>query len=208
MKVWSDSFTNGSPIPGEYAFCVIDSAHHVKLSSNRNPHFAWSDVPAGVKSFAIVCHDPDVPSSPGDLFKDDREIPATLPRVSFHHWALVDIAPATRAIEAGSYSKEVTPRGKNGPAAINGTRQGINDYTNWFASDHDMSGDYFGYDGPCPPWNDSILHHYVFTLYALDLDRLPVEGKISAPEVLKAIEGHVLGQASIEGTYTLNPRLA
>ena len=33
-----------------------------------------------------------------------------------------------------------------------------------------MSGDYFGYDGPCPPWNDSIVHHYVFTVYALDVD--------------------------------------
>jgi len=208
MKLWSDSFTNGSPVPAEHAFCVIDPAHHVKLSANRNPHFAWSDGPAGTRSFALICHDPDVPSKPDDLFKDDREIPSTLPRISFYHWTLVDIAPATRAIEAGSYSKEVTPRGKNGPAAINGTRQGLNDYTGWFASDHDMSGDYFGYDGPCPPWNDSILHHYEFTLYALDIDRVPVEGKFAATDVLKAIEGHVLGQASLQGTYTLNPRLA
>ena len=33
MKLWSDSFTDGSAIPGEFAFCVIDAAHHVKLSS-------------------------------------------------------------------------------------------------------------------------------------------------------------------------------
>jgi len=99
-------------------------------------------------------------------------------------------------------------RGKNGPAAINGTRQGLNDYTGWFATDHDMSGDYFGYDGPCPPWNDAIVHHYVFTLYALDLDRVAVDGRFTANDVLRAIEGHVLGKASITGTYTLNPRLA
>ena len=39
----------------------------------------------------------------------------------------------------------------------------------WFASDKDMAGDYHGYDGPCPPWNDEIPHRYVFTVYALDV---------------------------------------
>jgi Raf kinase inhibitor-like YbhB/YbcL family protein len=208
MKIWSDSFADGSAIPGDYAFCVIDPANHVRLAGNRNPHLAWGDVPAGTRSFALICHDPDVPSKPDDLFKEDREVPASLPRVDFFHWTLIDVPAASRAIEAGSYSKEVTPRGKNGPAAINGTRQGLNDYTGWFATDHDMSGDYFGYDGPCPPWNDAIVHHYVFTLYALDLDRVAVEGRFSAGDVLRAIEGHVLGKASITGTYTLNPRLA
>jgi Raf kinase inhibitor-like YbhB/YbcL family protein len=208
MKLWSDSFDNGERIPGEFAFCVIDPAHHVKLSDNRNPHLAWSDAPAGTRSFVLVCHDPDVPSRPDDLFKEDREVPATLPRVDFFHWALVDIASAVRAIEPGTYSREVTPRGKNGPAAINGTRQAVNDYTGWFAQDHDMSGDYYGYDGPCPPWNDAIVHHYHFTLYALDVERVPLDGKFSAPDVLKAIDGHVLAKASLHGTYTLNPRLA
>jgi len=208
MKLWSDSFENGAPIPGEYAFCVIDPAHHVRLSDNRNPHLAWSEVPAGARSFVLICHDPDVPSRPDDLFKDDREVPATLPRVDFYHWVLVDLPAAVRAIDAGTYSKAVTPRGKNGPAAINGTRQGVNDYTGWFASDHDMSGDYYGYDGPCPPWNDAIVHHYHFTLYALELERVPLEGRFGAAEVLQAIEHHVLARASMHGTYTLNPRLA
>ena len=35
-----------------------------------------------------------------------------------------------------------------------------------------MFGDYYGYDGPCPPWNDELVHRYVFTLYALDVPRL------------------------------------
>ena len=91
MKVWSDSFSDGSAIPGECAFCIIDAAHHVKLSSNRNPHIAWSEVPAGTRAFALICHDPDVPSKPDDLFKEDREVPASLPRVDFHHWVLIDI---------------------------------------------------------------------------------------------------------------------
>jgi hypothetical protein len=208
MKLRSDSFKDGQPIPGEYAFCVIDPKSHVTLSGNRNPHLAWDDVPAGTRSFVVICHDVDVPSKPDDLFKDDREIPSTLPRVDFYHWVLVDVPASERAIAAGSYSKEVSPRGKAGPATPQGTRQGINDYTGWFAIDHDMNGDYYGYDGPCPPWNDSILHHYVFTVYALDIDRVPLEGKFTGPEVRKAIQGHVLAEATITGTYTLNPRLA
>jgi Raf kinase inhibitor-like YbhB/YbcL family protein len=208
MKLRSESFHDGQPIPGEFAFCVIDPKSHVTLSGNRNPHFAWSDAPAGTRSFALICHDVDVPSKPDDLFKDDREIPSTLPRLDFYHWVLVDIPASETSIPAGSYSKEVSPRGKAGPATPHGTRQGINDYTGWFASDHDMNGDYYGYDGPCPPWNDSILHRYVFTLYALDIDRVPVEGKFTGPDVRKAIAGHVLAQAAISGTYTLNPRLA
>ena len=208
MKLRSDSLQDGQSIPGEYAFCVIDPKSHVTLSGNRNPHLAWDDVPAGTRSFVLICHDVDVPSKPDDLFKDDREIPSTLPRVDFYHWVLVDIPAGASSIPAGGYSKEVTPRGKAGPATPQGTRQGINDYTGWFASDHDMNGDYFGYDGPCPPWNDSILHRYVFTLYALDVDRAAVEGKFTGPDVLKAIEGHVLAKAAITGTYTLNPRLA
>jgi Raf kinase inhibitor-like YbhB/YbcL family protein len=208
MKLRSDSFKDGSAIPGEYAFCVIDPKSHVTLSGNRNPHLAWDDVPAGTRSFVLICHDVDVPSKPDDLFMEDREIPSTLPRVDFYHWVLVDLPAGERSIAAGSYSKEVTPRGKAGPATPQGTRQGINDYTGWFASDHDMNGDYFGYDGPCPPWNDSIVHHYVFTLYALDVERAGVEGKFRGPDVLKAIERHVLAKAAITGTYTLNPRLA
>ena len=123
MKLWSDSFQDGQPIPGEYAFCVIDPKSHVTLSDNRNPHLAWDDVPAGTRSFVLICHDVDVPSKPDDLFKDDREIPSTLPRVEFYHWVLVDIPAGESSIPAGSYSKEVTPRGKAGPATPQGARR-------------------------------------------------------------------------------------
>jgi Raf kinase inhibitor-like YbhB/YbcL family protein len=208
MKLWSNSFTDGGRIPGEFAFAVADPAHHVKLSSNRNPHLAWSGAPAGTRSYALICHDYDVPSRGDDVNQEGREIPASLPRVDFFHWVLVDLPASMNAIDAGAFSHAVTPRGKSGPTAGHGTRQGINDYTGWFASDHDMEGDYFGYDGPCPPWNDSILHHYAFTLYALDLTRLPLEGKFGGADVRRAMEAHVLAQAHIMGTYTLNPRLA
>jgi phosphatidylethanolamine-binding protein (PEBP) family uncharacterized protein len=71
-----------------------------------------------------------------------------------------------------------------------------------------MQGSYFVYDGPCPPWNDSIVHHYVFTVRALDVASLPVAGNFGGADVRGAIEGHVLASAHITGTYTLNPRLA
>jgi len=70
-----------------------------------------------------------------------------------------------------------------------------------------MAGDYFGYDGPCPPWNDSILHHYEFTLYALDRAELELEGAVNVAALRAAMKDHVLAQATLMGTYSLNPEL-
>ena len=208
MKLSSQSFRDGERIPEEFLFGKIDPAHHVTLSANRNPHLSWEDVPIGTRSFAIVCHDYDVPSSGEDVNQEGREIPATLPRVDFFHWVLIDLPASITSIKAGEFSDGVSPKGKSGPATRHGARQGINDYTGWFANDGDMAGDYYGYDGPCPPWNDSLVHHYVFTVYALDVDRLPLMGKFAGADVRKVIATHKLGEASITGTCTLNPRLA
>jgi Raf kinase inhibitor-like YbhB/YbcL family protein len=205
MKLTSSSFADGAAIPVELAFCAPDAKTHATLSSNRNPHFAWSDVPAGVKSFAIVCHDPDVPSRADDVNQEGRAVAASLPRVDFFHWVLVDLAPSNASVAAGEFSSSVVPRGKPGPQAPRGARHGINDYTKWFAGDKDMAGDYYGYDGPCPPWNDERAHRYVFTVYALDVARLPVEGSFGGEDVRKAVRGHVLAEAAITGRYSLNP---
>ena len=211
MKFWSDSFKDGATIPGEFAFCVIDPHTHVALSANRNPHFAWSDVPAGAKSLALICCDSDVPSRGDDVNQEGKTVPADLPRVDFFHWTLVDLPVDVSAIAAGSFCDGVTARGKAGPqiaaSPLASARHGLNDYTGWFAGDADMSGDYFGYDGPCPPWNDSIMHRYVFTLYALDIAHLPVDGKFTGQQVRAAIRGHALAEAAITGNYSLNPSL-
>jgi phosphatidylethanolamine-binding protein (PEBP) family uncharacterized protein len=71
-----------------------------------------------------------------------------------------------------------------------------------------MAGRYFGYDGPCPPWNDSVVHRYIFTLYALDIRHLPVDGVFDGAQALSATSGHVLAQASMTGYYSLNPQFA
>jgi len=208
MKLESASFGGNQRIPGAYAFAVPHATDHVTLSSNRNPQLAWSGAPAGTKSFALICHDYDVPSKGDDVNKEGHSVPASLPRVDFYHWVLVDIPANMSAIAEAEFSDGVTARGKPGPEAKYGARQGLNDYTGWFAGDKDMGGNYFGYDGPCPPWNDEIVHHYVFTVYALDSARCAVSGAFKGAEVLKAIEGHVLAKASLTGTYTLNPKLA
>ncbi|MBI4195805.1 MAG: YbhB/YbcL family Raf kinase inhibitor-like protein [Betaproteobacteria bacterium] len=205
MRFGSASFGHNFRIPPEYAFCAPDRKTRVRMSQNNNPNLAWSDLPAGVRSLVVICHDYDVPSKPDDVNQEGRTIPASLPRVDFYHWVLVDLDPGTSPIKAGEFSDRVTPRGKKGPEAPRGTRQGINDYTMWFSGDKDMAGNYFGYDGPCPPWNDTIPHHYVYTLYALGVEKCPVTGIFKGPDVLAAIEGHVLAKASFTGLYTLNP---
>ncbi len=205
MQLTSSAFQDHQPIPGEYAFVVPDPQQHVTLSANRNPPLAWSGLPAGTKSLALICHDPDVPSKPDDVNQESRVVPAALPRVDFFHWVLVDLPPEPAAIQAGEFSDGVTARGKSGPVGPRGARQGINNYTDWFQGDEQMGGKYFGYDGPCPPWNDTRVHHYVFTLYALDVERCPVAGEFTGPEVLQAIAGHILAKASLTGTYSLNP---
>ncbi len=205
MKLSSKSFADMSPIPGEFAFAVPDPKTHVTLSKNRNPHLAWSDAPAGTKSFVVICHDIDVPSVGTDVNQEDRSVPASLPRVDFYHWLLLDVPATVTEIAAGSQADGVVPRGKPGPNAPGGMRHGINDYTGWFAGDGDMRGDYYGYDGPCPPWNDELLHRYVFTVYALDVPKLEVPGTLTGANVVAAMNGHVLDQARLTGTYTLNP---
>ncbi|HUG59375.1 MAG TPA: YbhB/YbcL family Raf kinase inhibitor-like protein [Candidimonas sp.] len=207
MKLTSESFSDQGAIPERNAFAKPDVQSHVLLAGNANPQLTWTGAPAAAQSFVVICLDPDVPSKPDDVNQEGREIPSDLPRVDFYHWALVDIPATTTSIAEGAYSDGITPRGKAGPLALDGTRQGVNDYTGWFAADRDMNGDYFGYDGPCPPWNDSIVHRYIFTVYALDIAELPFEGKFTGSDVISAIQGHVLAQASITGMYTLNQRL-
>jgi Raf kinase inhibitor-like YbhB/YbcL family protein len=205
MQLTSTALRDNHPIPGEYAFAVPDPANHVAFSDNKNPPLAWQDLPPGTKSLVLICHDPDVPSKPDDVNQEERTVPNDLPRVDFFHWVLVDLAPTPAEIAAGEFSDGVTAGGKPGPEASRNTRQGINSYSDWFAGDEQMKGAYFGYDGPCPPWNDSIVHRYIFTLYALDVAPCPIEGEFTGPDVRNAIQGHVLDKASLTGLYSLNP---
>ena len=205
MKLTSSSFGDQQVIPGDFAFCLPDPAHHVCLGRNLNPQLTWSDAPATTKSFAIICHDPDVPSKGDDVNQEGRSVPASLPRVDFFHWVLFDLPANLHEIKQGEFSKDVTPRGKPGPATLHDARHGINDYTGWFAGDNDMRGDYFGHYGPSAPLLLNVVHHYVFTIFALDLEHLALDGKVTGQQVREAMQGHILDQATLTGLYTLNP---
>lgn len=207
MKLTTTSFEPGGPIPTRFAFAKQHPAEHVELTDNENPQLVWSDLPEGTRSLVLLCHDSDAPTKRDDVNKEGRGVPADLPRCDFYHWVVVDLRPAPAVIDAGGFSQGVTAGGKAGPEGPGGSRCGLNSYTQWFEGDTDMGGKYFGYDGPCPPWNDSLLHHYHFTVYALDVDQCPVEGEFDGAAVLAAMEGHVLDSASVVGTYTLNPAL-
>jgi len=205
VQLMSSSFGHQQRIPAEFAFGIPDAVQHLRLGPNRNPHLRWTGVPSSARSLVLVCMDTDVPTRGDDVNQPGRVVPASLPRTNFYHWLMVDIPPSVHEIAAGASADGIVPHGKQSPAGPAGSRQGLNDYTSWFAGDPDMGGQYFGYDGPCPPWNDELLHHYHFDLYATDLERCPVEGAFTGPHVLAAIAGHVLAQSRLTGTYALNP---
>lgn len=208
MHLRSDSFTPWTHLHPRLGFCSFDESSHVTLSGNRNPHLAWSGVPEGTESFALICVDGDVPSEGSRVNQEGMTVPIDLPRVDFFHWVVADLPAGLSEIAEGSHSAGVTPRGKAPGPTPDGGVQGINDYTGWFAGDADMAGDYGGYDGPCPPWNDERMHGYRFIVYALDVASLGLSGRFTGAELRAAMAGHVLGSAELTGLYTLNPATA
>ncbi len=201
MRIRSDSFENAQPLPDEFAMGLPDG-----FGGNRNPNLAWEDLPEGARSFALLCIDPDAPTVPETVNRKDQEIPVDQPRGDFVHWVVADIPATLREVAAGSCSDGVTAKGKQNPAGLPGARQGLNDYTGWFAGDADMGGDYFGYDGPYPPFNDLRMHRYFFRLFALDVATLALPDRFTAADALRAMQGHVLGEAVVHGTYSLHAK--
>jgi len=211
MKLSSDSFRSGGGIPAANAFAALDADHRVMQAANRNPQLAWRDLPAGAESLVLLCIDGDAPLDAAKVNRSDCTLAATTPRGDFFHWSLIDIPLSMLSIAEGALSDGVVAHGKQAPGIeLDGValRQGINDYSGWFAGDAAMVGDYYGYDGPCPPWNDERVHHYIFRLFAIDLPRLALEGRFTCADVLNAIHGHIIDEAQLIGTYTLNPALA
>jgi Raf kinase inhibitor-like YbhB/YbcL family protein len=207
LTVSVEGVSKGKPVPADYAFCVPAAQGHVTLGPNKSPKIGWSAGPAKTQSYAIIVVDTDVPSVATDVNKEGKTIPAKLKRVRFYHWVLVDIPASVTSLDVGADSDGVTAHGKPpGPAKV-GVR-GLNNYTDWFASDEQMKGNYAGYDGPCPPWNDTRRHHYHFTVYALDVPSLGLAGTFRAPDALKAMKRHVLAKGETVGVYALNPTVA
>jgi len=207
ITVTVEGIAKGKAIPDTYAFCVPAAQGHVTLGPNKSPKIAWSSGPAKTQSYAVIVVDTDAPSVATDVNKEGKTIPSKLKRVRFYHWVLVDIPGSATGLDAAEDSDGVTAHGKP-PGAAKAGQRGINDYTMWFASDDQMKGNYGGYDGPCPPWNDTRRHHYHFTVYALDVPTLGLSGTFGAPEVLKAMKRHVVAKGETVGVYALNPTVA
>jgi Raf kinase inhibitor-like YbhB/YbcL family protein len=110
------------------------------------------------------------------LIVDDPDAPdPAAPRMTWVHWVLYNV-PATAAGLAEGTQPATLPAG---------AREGVND---WHRT---------GYRGPCPPIG---LHRYFHKLYALDTV-LPDLGSPTKPVLEQAMQGHVVAEATLIGTY-------
>lgn len=114
------------------------------------------------------------------LIVDDPDAPSAQPWV---HWVIYSIPPDR------AYLPEGLPRQVELQHPVS-AQQGRNSWP---------SGN-IGYRGPAPPPGHGT-HHYHFKLYALDAS-LNLEGGIDKATLLSAIEGHILEQTELVGTYS------
>ncbi|KPK04011.1 MAG: hypothetical protein AMJ64_14570 [Betaproteobacteria bacterium SG8_39] len=149
MRISSTAFSQNAEIP----------AAHTCEGRDQAPPLAFGDVPAAAKTLALIVDDPDAPD------------PAA-PKMTWVHWVVYDIPPATAGL----------PQGGTLPP---GARDGLNDWKR------------IGYGGPCPPVG---RHRYFFKLYALDTV-LSFAHPPSKQQLEQAMKGHVLAHAELVGTY-------
>ncbi len=107
------------------------------------------------------------------LIVDDPDAPVGV----FTHWVLFNIPSDSRDLPEALPAQAQLP---------SGAQQGKNDFGR------------LGYGGPCPPPGRS--HRYRFTVYALD-QPLELTAGASKKQVLDAIQGHILAQGQLTGTY-------
>lgn len=205
LRVSVDSFKNGGMIPNKYAFCVPAAQGHTTGGPDISPSISWSKGPRRTKSYAIVLYDTDSPAEHREMMnKEGVTMTAAIKRHNFYHWVLVDIPPNIRSLKEGADSNARVVHGKPATPAAAGVR-GLNGYTKVTANNDAMKGQYYGYDGPCPPWNDEVAHHYHFTVYALSVKSLALPKDFDAAAALDAMKAKILAQGEELGLYTQNP---
>ncbi len=204
MQLTSESITAGQPIPTRYALGKSDPQTRATFSENVSPQLSWSGAPAETQAYAVIIRDLDVPTAGDDVNQEGRTVPYDLTRQVYFHWVLLNIPAGVTSLAEGLHSSGFAPRGK-GQNALGGTIHGINSYTDWFAGDDDFGGDYYGYDGPFPPWNDERLHRYVFTVYALDVGSIDLPARFDGSAAVAAIKSHIIDSASFKAEYCIYP---
>jgi len=205
LKVSVDTFKNGEMMPNKFAFCAPAARGHTEPGANFSPSISWSRGPRGTKSYAILLYDTDSPAEQRDkINKEGVTMTSAIPRRTFFHWVLVDIPPTIRSLQEGADSDARVVHGKPATPAAAGVR-GLNDYTKVTAGNDATKGQYYGYDGPCPPWNDEVVHHYHFAVFALSASKLELPQNFDGAAVLDVIKDKVLAQGEVVGLYTQNP---
>jgi Raf kinase inhibitor-like YbhB/YbcL family protein len=99
----------------------------------------------------------------------------------FWHWVVANIPVSTTSLakNAGDMKSDAAPKGALQIKSDYGTP---------------------GYGGPCPPKGDKP-HHYIFTVFAVDVDRLPIDENVSAAVVGFNLHFHTLAKASFTARY-------
>ncbi len=204
LSVHLQGLTPDGHLPVSAAFCLPKT--YPQTPHDISPGLRWSAGPAGTKSYAVIMVDPDVVADLSLMNKPGVTIPVAAPRMNIYQWELIDIPASVHHLAAGEDGDGFVPGGKPiGPGKV-GIR-GTNDYWPYFNKNPKMpaamKGPYGGYDGPCPPGNDLLVHTYVFKVYALDVKTLGLSGQFFAPAVLRAMQGHILatGEAGAKFSF-------
>lgn len=153
----SPEFGDGADLP---LACTTDG-------ENRSPALTWTGVPAGTRSFVVICID-----------SQDAD------NVSVH-WVLYNIPARRRSLPAG-LARQVELE--------DGMRHGSNDF-------RDSAYPGIGWDGPLA---SAAYRRYTFRMYALDVV-LKLPGLPDRAILRRIMDGHVLGQASLQGRYRSRP---
>ena len=205
LRVSVDTFRVGEMIPHKYAFCMPAAQGHTTPGANFSPSISWSRGPRGTKSYVIMLYDTDSPAEQREkMNKEGITLTVAIPRKTFYHWVLVDIPRYVRSLREGADSEARVVHGKPATPAAAGVR-GLNDYTKVTAGNDAMKGKYYGYDGPCPPWNDEIVHHYHFAVFALSVRSLDLPPEFDGGDALEVMKDKILAQGEVVGLYTQNP---
>ena len=160
MKLWSDSWSNGERIPARYACGRLDGADGAAFSDNVNPHLgleraAGGDAIAGPDLPRLRRAEPRRRRQPGRARDPGRPAARRLLPLAARRHAGQRARDRGGRVQPRLHAARQAGSGGHG-AGLDGARQGINDFTGWFAGNPELAGDYFGYDGPFPPWNDSL----------------------------------------------------
>ena len=164
-----------SMFPQRSYFCRTAKREvYLAHKDNRSPAFTLSAPLSQGDSFALFMFDLDAPILTTQALSDVWRGPAPswvnvtsaqrvskylIKRAPFLLWSVNDISHQMREIPEGLGGVGLTLKGRSHRTVRIG-QAWSNDYSTWFTSQA-VSGDYYGYDGPCIPWNDPQSQHRI-----------------------------------------------